>query len=820
MKDKWGSWLKRCTKAGKLPSYPTLNPKHKPDGPEHVNMVTSLRNDFPKPPTQNPKAIESPKVGEGGVSSTTTPYPAALEKPASARLAKKGPHSKDMWRLFRAIEILLDEYAPILGYGDMVQGTITIKRVYYVEGLNHNLFSVGQFYDADLEVAFRKSTCYIRDLKGNDLPTGSRGTYLYSITLQDSSTPNLICLMAKATSSQAWLWHRRLSHLNFDTINLLSKNNIVNGLPKLKFVKDHLCSFCELGKAKRKSFHNKTTPSSKRRLQLLHMDLCGPMRVESINGKKNVLVIIDDYSCNISHFQGNDLLTGSRGTDLYFTTLQDSTTHNPICLMVKATSSQAWLWHRHLSHLNFDTINLLSKNNIICIRLIIPLRDGVRLRLFPFSLKDQAKAWFTSLEPVNLERQMGQLAKEVHKREAGKLPSYPTLNPNHKPGGPQHVNMVTSLRNDKKADNVKSDSELVNDLLKDFPKPPTQLPEATKLPKVGEDGVSSTTTPYPAALEKSASARLAKKGPHSEDMWETFKQVKINLPLIDAIKQIPVYAKFLKDLCTQKRKLKATLPKKIDLTEHVSAVLSSSLPPKFKDPGAPLISVVVGNIAIKKALLDRCASINILPASLVDKYDLGTLRKTDTIISLADRSTKIPRGILEDVIVKVDDFYYPVDFFVMDTESPYKDVQPTIILGRPFLATIDARINCRTSAMNITFGNKKLRLNVFNSVNSPTMNECYQVDVIDEEVQKYTPRTLKDDPLDFYLTSENEEILNVAEVQEIQECLVSSLDHQRPPWSYKVEPLPANFDTAIKPSLEVPPTLKLEFCHPISNMLF
>ncbi|GKB98451.1 retrovirus-related pol polyprotein from transposon TNT 1-94, partial [Tanacetum coccineum] len=131
--------------------------------------------------------------------------------------------------------------------------------------------------------------------QGNDLLTGSRGTNLYYIILQDSPTPNPICLMAKATSSHAWLWHRRLSHLNFNTINLLSKNNIVNGLPKLKFVKDDLCSSCEFGKAKRKSFHTKTTLSSKRRLQLLHMDLCGPMRVESINGKKYVLVIVDDY---------------------------------------------------------------------------------------------------------------------------------------------------------------------------------------------------------------------------------------------------------------------------------------------------------------------------------------------------------------------------------------------------------------------------------------------------------------------------------------------------------------------------------------------
>nr|GEY38605.1 retrovirus-related Pol polyprotein from transposon TNT 1-94 [Tanacetum cinerariifolium] len=136
---------------------------------------------------------------------------------------------------------------------------------------------------------------------------GSRGTYLYSITLHDTSSPNPICLMANATSSQAWLWHRRLSHLNFDTINLLSKNDIVIGLSKVKFFKDHLCSSCELGKAKRKSFHTKTTPSSKRQLQLLHMDLCGPMWVESINGKKYVLVIIDDYSrYTWTHFLRDD----------------------------------------------------------------------------------------------------------------------------------------------------------------------------------------------------------------------------------------------------------------------------------------------------------------------------------------------------------------------------------------------------------------------------------------------------------------------------------------------------------------------------------
>ncbi|GJR04600.1 putative ribonuclease H-like domain-containing protein [Tanacetum coccineum] len=182
-----------------------------------------------------------------------------------------------------------DQFAPILGYGDLIQGNVTIKRVYYVEGLNHNLFSVGQFCDADLEVAFRKSTCFVR---GNDLLTGSRGSDLYTISLQETTSSTPICFMAKASPTQAWLWHRRLSHLNFDYITLLSKKEVVNGLPKLKYVKDQLCSSCEMSKAKRSSFKTKAVPSSKGRLNLLHMDLCGPMRDETPEVLKDFLMMI------------------------------------------------------------------------------------------------------------------------------------------------------------------------------------------------------------------------------------------------------------------------------------------------------------------------------------------------------------------------------------------------------------------------------------------------------------------------------------------------------------------------------------------------
>ncbi|GKA16518.1 integrase, catalytic region, zinc finger, CCHC-type containing protein [Tanacetum coccineum] len=184
-----------------------------------------------------------------------------------------------------------DQFAPILGYGDLVQGNITINRVYYVEGLNHNLFSVGEFYDADLEVAFWKSTCFVRDLQGNDLLTGNRRSDLYTISLQETTSSTLICFMAKASPTQACLWHQRLSHLNFDYTNLLSKKDIVTGLPKLKYVKDQLCSSYEVSKEKRSSFKTNVVPSSKGRLNLIHMDLCGPMRVESINGKKYILTL-------------------------------------------------------------------------------------------------------------------------------------------------------------------------------------------------------------------------------------------------------------------------------------------------------------------------------------------------------------------------------------------------------------------------------------------------------------------------------------------------------------------------------------------------
>nr|GEV68379.1 hypothetical protein [Tanacetum cinerariifolium] len=202
----------------------------------------------------------------------------------------------NMFMFLGTVRFENDHIAAIMGFGDLKWGNILITRVYFVEGLGHNLFSVGQFCDSNLEVAFKRNTCFVRNLEGVDLLKGNRTANLYTINLYEMASASPICLMARASSTKSWLWHQRLSHLNFDTINDLAKNDLVTGLPKFKYHKKHLCPSCEQEKSKRASHPPKPVPTSKQRLHLLHMDLCGPMRISSINGKRYVLVTVDDYS--------------------------------------------------------------------------------------------------------------------------------------------------------------------------------------------------------------------------------------------------------------------------------------------------------------------------------------------------------------------------------------------------------------------------------------------------------------------------------------------------------------------------------------------
>nr|GEZ14918.1 integrase, catalytic region, zinc finger, CCHC-type, peptidase aspartic, catalytic [Tanacetum cinerariifolium] len=201
-----------------------------------------------------------------------------------------------VWKFMGTVRFENDHVAAIMGFGDLLWGNILITRVYFVEGLGHNLFSVRQFCDSDLEAAFRRNDCFVRNLEGVDLLKGDRSTNLYTINLHEMASASPICLMARASSTKSWLWHQQLSHLNLDTINDLARNNLVSSLPKFNYNKEHLCPSREQGKSKRASHPPKPVPNSRQRLHLLHIDLCGPMRIASINGKMYVLVIMDDYS--------------------------------------------------------------------------------------------------------------------------------------------------------------------------------------------------------------------------------------------------------------------------------------------------------------------------------------------------------------------------------------------------------------------------------------------------------------------------------------------------------------------------------------------
>ncbi|RVW47811.1 Retrovirus-related Pol polyprotein from transposon 17.6 [Vitis vinifera] len=223
-----------------------------------------------------------------------------------------------------------------------------------------------------------------------------------------------------------------------------------------------------------------------------------------------------------------------------------------------------------------------------------------------------------------------------------------------------------------------------------------------------------TSPPFPQALH-------GKKGiKNASEILEVLRQVKVNIPLLDMIKQVPTYAKFLKDLCTIKRGLNVN--KKAFLTEQVSAIIQCKSPLKYKDPGCPTISVMIGGKVVEKALLDLGASVNLLPYSVYKQLGL----------------------------VQVDNFYYPVDFVVLDTDPLVKEANYVpIILGRPFLATSNAIINCRNGLMQLTFGNMTLELNIFHmskKLITPEEEEGpEEVCIIDTLVEEHCDQNMQDE---------------------------------------------------------------------------
>ncbi|XP_026410828.1 uncharacterized protein LOC113306058 [Papaver somniferum] len=362
---------------------------------------------------------------------------------------------------------------------------------------------------------------------------------------------------------------------------------------------------------------------------------------------------------------------------------------------------------------------------------------------------------------TSLEIKIVQICDALDEREKGRFPSQPQQNTKGTFQSSistcnETAHVVTTLRSGKVVDNnvgVPQTSESKSDSSLHATPQKTSIVEnkfehVCKSKNFTDVNVSLPTNipvaPFPQRLVQQ------KKSTHFNEMLEMFKRVNINIPFLEAINQIPVYAKFLKDLCTQKRKL---------------------------------------------------------------NLGLGELKPTPITLQLADRSVKVPRGVVEDVLIKVDKFYFPVDFIVLDTQPLQNhDCHIPVILGRPFLATSNAIINCRNGVLKLSFGNMNVELNVFNVSQQPMDlddNDVHEINMIESLIQDSLSNTLSVDPLQACMENINLDLYDSEYISEVHSLLESVPHMDVTKWQTKVELLPLS-DSKSVPSLVEPPKLELK----------
>ncbi|XP_062078458.1 uncharacterized protein LOC133782950 [Humulus lupulus] len=349
----------------------------------------------------------------------------------------------------------------------------------------------------------------------------------------------------------------------------------------------------------------------------------------------------------------------------------------------------------------------------------------------------------------SLETQIGQLATLMANQAQGNLPSTTEVNPK---GNPNEQCQAITLRSgtvyegisvekrveqkqDQHAPNVE-DKKTCEEKVKEIP------PAREVVPPVSID--HHRKIPYPQRLQKN---RLDKQ---FAKFLEVFKRLHINIPFAEALEQMPSYVKFMKDILSKKRKMEDY--ETVALTEECSAILQRKLPQKLRDLGSFTIPRTIGNFECKHALCGLGASINLMPLSVFKRLGLGEAKPTTITLQLADQSLAHPRGIIEDVLVKVDKFIFPADFIVLDMEE---DANVPIILGRPFLGTGQALIDVQKGELKLRVEGDEVVFSVFKAMAYPMASDsCYSVDVIDKAVLE---RRVSSDALEAVLTGGEED---------------------------------------------------------------
>ncbi|KAI3780136.1 hypothetical protein L2E82_10074 [Cichorium intybus] len=318
---------------------------------------------------------------------------------------------------------------------------------------------------------------------------------------------------------------------------------------------------------------------------------------------------------------------------------------------------------------------------------------------------------------LNIETQIGQIARVLHERFPGTLPSNTEQNPN------AQVNAITT-RSGKISEPLILINTNSSSKTQEFEKTQETNEEATEDKRSPPSPIKSykPPVPYPQRLKKEKQEEEYKK------FLEHIKSLHINIPFVEAVAQMPKYAKFLKDLLSNRKKLEEV--SNVILNEQCSAAMLNKIPKKLTDPGSFTIPCQFGNLTLSHALADSGASINLMPYSFYSKLDLPEPKPTRMAIHLANKSVTYPKGIVEDLLVKVDKFVFPVDFVVLDMEE---DEQVPIILGRPFLNTARALVDIHESKLTLRVGTDAITFGIDQSMkHSKTCdNAVYFVDTID-----------------------------------------------------------------------------------------
>ncbi|XP_068319701.1 uncharacterized protein [Pyrus communis] len=274
-----------------------------------------------------------------------------------------------------------------------------------------------------------------------------------------------------------------------------------------------------------------------------------------------------------------------------------------------------------------------------------------------------------------------------------------------------------------------------------LPQPPKD-PKLSSTSKVGSNSIVSN--PIPSNVHFPSRFMQSRNEENEKDILEAFRKVQVNIPLLDAIKQIPKYGKFLKKLCTTKKRIREK--EVVHVSENVSAMLQKKLPPKCKHPGSFTIPCVIGNTRFEHAMLDLGASIKVMPYSVYASMNLGELKNDGVIIQLADHSNAYPKRVLEDVLVQVSHLIFPADLYVLKIEDSAHSPPLPILLGRPFMKTAQTKIDVAKGALTMEFGGDIIKFKVPKSIKNPNdVRSCFAIDVIKNLGQEHSAAPLKKD---------------------------------------------------------------------------